>query len=175
MSDLGTSSRLVVLAAALSLLPALALSTSACGPATSASGAVVERGKALGYSAALATLRYFDGRAAASYQAKSEAVRADLKARGGSLDEYDAAMAEWSKATGYDETEARITRATAALEIVRKWLNGEGERDTTRAAIDDATEVLGLLLDELTSQGVEVPEHVKQGVEAARGLAQWVT
>jgi hypothetical protein len=159
----------------LSVLPLVALSSSACGPATEASGAVVERGKALGYSAALATLRYFDGRAAARYQAQSEAVRSDLKARGGSLDEYDAAMAEWSKATGYDETEARITRATAALELVRKWLNDEGDRDTARAAIDDAAEALGLLLDELTSQGVTVPEHVTKGVEAARGLAQWVT
>ncbi len=148
---------------------------SGCGPATEARGALVEHGKALAYSGSRAALSYFDGRAAAAYQAKSEAVRAVLKASGGSLGDYDASMAEWSRATGYTDTEARLTRATAALEIVRQWLAGETGAEDVSTAIDDAAEVLTLLLTELDSQGVTVPAEVRQGVEATRTLAGWVT
>ncbi len=63
---------------------------------------------------------------------------------------------------------ARLHRLRDALVLARSWLEGKATERDGRAAFRDAAEALQLLVDDLKSQGIEIPKAVEAGLVAAK-------
>lgn len=76
---------------------------------------------------------------------------------------------EFAKAQAVSD---KLHRLRDALAITREWLSGSNQSEQAgRMALHDAAEVLQLLIDEMRSQDVKIPEQVDAALAALKLLA----
>ena len=125
----------------------LVSATTACRPGEPAESAV-ERTAALSFASAVAALEVLDQLHADRLAAIQEPTEEQLN---------------W-----YSSQRARLHRLRDALAIARAWLAGNVAEKDGRAAFRAAAEAMQLVVDEMRSQGVKVPQAVDAGLVAAK-------
>ena len=74
---------------------------------------------------------------------------------------------EFARAQAHSD---KLHRLRGALALAREWLEGKQPDQVGREALHDAADALQLLVDELRSQDVEIPETVDLGLAALKAF-----
>lgn len=131
---------------------------------------VVEVAKASAFNSAASALAYMDGLEAALVTTEQARILAEIKAKNGTLVDYDKEVAKWGEDSGHRLRQERIERVAASLKIIARYLAGESVPAKQEAL--DVAESLDILLSDLASRGLPIPDQVREASAIVRKIAE---
>ena len=101
--------------------------------------AIARSAVTLGFASAAALRAHYDATLAAEYSAHAAEVRAELKAKGGTVEEYDKLMARWETTSGWAAKAELVIATGSALRLLQRYVrDGDVDRDEAAKAVDAA-------------------------------------
>jgi len=141
--------RFGILALAINItISAFVTLTPGCRPQTAESAVAPSREAAIAFASAVAALEVLDALHAQRMAAMTNPTPEQV--------------------TWATDFSGRLHSLRDVLTVVRSWLEGQATDSDGRAALHGAADVLQVMVDDLKSQGIAIPDSVSAGLAAAK-------